>query len=295
MSRFTDLAASCHNLVTDALVPYSRKGQNQDLPKSYFTGTAVLAILQSVGRCEAETGGVLIGPRGKDGISQFHFDLNAASSRATYSPSYREMEELCERAATEGYELKGFCHSHPGLETPSGPDIDYAALFFAANPGMQRFYMPILPHVPIQSHITKETAKWLLGEIRCYVIDRARPHIYQETKITLTSEERFPTMATSSPMLPDVAACLKDMSTTWRQVMIDGLQLNCLQCEADDREIAVFIPTEFPALGPSVVIFYSDGSSEEFPVHWRMESARPAAARLVRLIEAARRYQPSAH
>lgn len=294
MPRLVDLATGCQSLVAGAFGAWAPENEKKDQRKAYFTGGAVLSILQSVGRCHAETGGILIGPRDKDGISRFYFDEHAESSGATYSPSYREMEELCEREAAEGYELKGFCHSHPGLPTPSGPDIDYAGLFFDANPGMRQFYMPILPHVPIRSTITKATAKSLLGEIRCYIIDRAQPRVYHEAKITISNEERFPTTAAAT-IIPDVASRLKGMSANWRQVMVDGLQLRYLQCQAEDREIAVFIPTEFPALGPSVVIFYNDGSSEEFPVHWKMESARTPAARLVRLVEAARCYQPSAH
>lgn len=156
-------------------------------------------IATTVGARVAETGGLLLGPVGRDGISRFHFDNTAQTTSVTYSPDAERLEALCEAQSRLGYEIKGFVHSHPGPERPSSGDMVYVRRFFEENPAMTRFYMPILPSVPLR---TPELAMEPGRDIFFWYVDRDTPSEYRQAKVELVHHEEEMPVTEESWSLP---------------------------------------------------------------------------------------------
>lgn len=140
----------------------------------YFTDEVLYQILTEIGGKEAEQGGILLGPKGTDVVTMFGFDERGSTSAVTYSPDVDTINELMELCYNMDLELKGFVHSHPGLETPSYGDVRYAQNIFAANPGLKELYLPILPYVPIDPEEDFE----LEDRIKPWMMNRFRDSAY---------------------------------------------------------------------------------------------------------------------
>jgi len=128
-----------------------------------ITRTAIRKILKTVGSQTAETGGILLGPVGKDVVTDFLFDNGKANGkkRMEYEP---DVDYLNGRLAKIDCELKGVLHSHPkGYTDPSEDDFEYARKTFSLNPSLRSFWMPIVIGPPIETLIDeKNIFVWLV-------------------------------------------------------------------------------------------------------------------------------------
>lgn len=104
------------------------------------------AILDSVGKLHAETGGMLGGDRATGVVTHFHFDTSSRRSGVTYSPDYKLLTKLLTKEWNpNGVQLIGFVHSHPrGCESPSGGDRIYAGDILKANDAIEVLHLPIV-------------------------------------------------------------------------------------------------------------------------------------------------------
>lgn len=283
-----------------AMAAYGVQSNPHLSEKAHITLTALDDIAETVGAREAESGGLLLGPIGRDGISHFVFGEKGSVSRVTYSPSHEKLTALCEAAAEKGYELKGFCHSHPGLPTPSDGDEKYVRQFFDKNPSLQKFYLPILPEVPIRGtpgdgNGSKER-NWS-RIIEFYVVHRTSPYHYEKAEIVVTDESGFPELPTQPNVaLSDVLRRLDigmltrligDAEITPTVVEADGFSIGCLSVQGEDVDVMVLMPTEFPVLSPTVIVTRAGEKSVRYRFRWSMESQARPERRLTRLIKAA--------
>jgi len=115
-----------------------------------MTPKVVASIRQTVGTRPAESGGALVGPGPNGVISHFHFDTNARTTGATYSPDVDTINALARTTwKAQGQTLLGFVHSHPrGATRPSGGDLSYAERILSVRPRLDRFALPIAQTVP---------------------------------------------------------------------------------------------------------------------------------------------------
>lgn len=102
-------------------------------------------IMRTVGALKPETGGILLGPVGSNEITAFYFDCGAQCSAATYSPDCTTLSrKMHDEWLPSGLDMKGFVHSHPGLDQLSSGDLTYIARLLAINPDMSVFAAPIV-------------------------------------------------------------------------------------------------------------------------------------------------------
>jgi hypothetical protein len=99
----------------------------------------------TIGAQPPETGGILLGPIGSNDITEFYFDHGASCSVVTYSPDHvalrRNMRDVW---MPSGIDMKGFVHSHPGLDRLSAGDLTYIERLLKINPDMNVFAAPIV-------------------------------------------------------------------------------------------------------------------------------------------------------
>jgi hypothetical protein len=275
---------------------------------AYFAPDVLRDLRQTIGMRPAESGGLLLGPADRDGILRFVFDGHGSTTWASYSPDHETLTRLCERLQDQGLEIKGFCHSHPGLPTPSMGDMRYVQSFFDANPSMRKFYMPIMPDVPIANGwLARDNVGLLDGhDILCWVVLRQRPDEYHRAAIRVEEPEEFPLWASSCPA-PAAAVetsqeraeeprpfdilrlqqLLPDYRLACQSIRLDGRQLLCMTAASGEDECLLLIPREFPLIGPSVIFTGPGKADHHLPVTWELESDVDTEFRLARLVDRA--------
>jgi proteasome lid subunit RPN8/RPN11 len=115
-----------------------------------ITRRAANKILKTVGSKTAERGGILLGPRGTDLVTDFLFDSDNTNGkhRYEYEPNVNFLNGKLRKTSCE---IKGVLHSHPkGYRSPSQEDLDYAAKTFAMNPSLDELWLPIIVGPPIK-------------------------------------------------------------------------------------------------------------------------------------------------
>jgi proteasome lid subunit RPN8/RPN11 len=111
-----------------------------------ITRSALYDMMNTIGSRPVETGGVLLGPVGKNLITHFYFDHSAACTGSTYSPDCatinRKLHEYWEPA---GLEIKGVSHSHPGnSDSLTDGDMSYIKRLMTKSLDIDMFVAPIV-------------------------------------------------------------------------------------------------------------------------------------------------------
>lgn len=110
---------------------------------------ALYDLMDNIGSILPERGGILLGPVGRDYITDFYFDHSGTSTSGSYTPDHvtinRKLHEYWEPA---GLEIKGIAHSHPGsLDSLTNEDMSYIRRLMLRDSNIERFVAPIvLPH-----------------------------------------------------------------------------------------------------------------------------------------------------
>lgn len=108
-----------------------------------FSQEVLDAFRQDVGRCKAETGGMLASTTNEQVIDKCHFDTHSQNTPGTFYYDVESMSAVFREWKAAGYTTNGIYHSHPKSATlPSYHDISTALLhinFF----GLDYFYLPI--------------------------------------------------------------------------------------------------------------------------------------------------------
>jgi proteasome lid subunit RPN8/RPN11 len=284
--------------------------------KIFITSDALAGIFATIGSRTPEAGGILMGPIGRDGISDFIFDDQGNATSVTYSPSDEELTSLCEDAAAKaGKEMKGFCHSHPGgYGSPSGGDMTYVRRFFEANPGMMKFYMPILVHAPLdgsRSGATGRRLKKIRGKsakeaqppadwtdhLKFYVVYRSNQYVAQLLPVEIAEESEFQEIEVEDTDVRETAVNVVHLSLLRRMlcgykvsqsvVRINGISIACISVTDDETEITVMLPTEFPVMQPSVLITRPGSGSYQYRFCWAIDEKTDLHSRLAELIKTA--------
>ena len=98
------------------------------------------AVLRSVGARAPESGGAIMGLRGRNVLTHFLFDEHADTSGASYIPS-RSLEAAVrdlEQQRAGAIEFKGILHSHPsGMNRPSATDVASLSDYLEENPHLE--------------------------------------------------------------------------------------------------------------------------------------------------------------
>jgi len=104
------------------------------------------AIMNTVCAARPETGGILLGPKDSDTITEFHFDAGGTWTGATYSPDVKTLNaKLRDEWKPRGLAVRGFAHSHPEhvLNLSAGDLVDIGQIL-QHNPAMPAFMAPIV-------------------------------------------------------------------------------------------------------------------------------------------------------
>lgn len=104
--------------------------------------------MEKIGSIPAESGGILLGPRGCNYVTHFYFDRGSRNSSTSYTPDYKTLNlKMRTEWKPAGLRVRGFIHSHPGnLDTLTAGDISYIQKLMDRN-NMDMFVAPIiLPH-----------------------------------------------------------------------------------------------------------------------------------------------------
>ncbi len=114
-----------------------------------ITEDAFNGIINFIGAHKAERGGFLFGSEEDHIIRKFVSDVNAKTSRSTYTIDTDYINpKIKEEWNTNGYSLLGIIHSHPhGSKSPSAPDMSYFSdlLTYVKR---ERFFVPIANTAP---------------------------------------------------------------------------------------------------------------------------------------------------
>lgn len=122
-----------------------RAGVDGDQP--IRLSAAVYAHLRRcLGGRPAEAGALLGSSDGGRTIDTFALDYAAATGSAVYVPNVQHCNRILSQWDDEGILMAGFAHTHPaGATVPSQADLDAAAAYIAAVPGLGgHMEMPIL-------------------------------------------------------------------------------------------------------------------------------------------------------
>lgn len=120
--------------------------ETEKIPVVPMAHTAYEAILQCIAFRPAESGGILLGPIGRNEVTEFHFDQNGSCTSASYTPDHIGLgRRLKQDWLPSGIDFKGFVHSHPGrLDWLTGGDLRYIERLLRANDDMDLFVAPIV-------------------------------------------------------------------------------------------------------------------------------------------------------
>ncbi|MGE3600785.1 MAG: Mov34/MPN/PAD-1 family protein [Dehalococcoidia bacterium] len=124
-------------------------GRSADRPITELlpiTALAHGALLLDLMSRPAESGSILLGPRGGDVITLSVFDAGARCTHSRYEPDHEAINRrMKEEWWPAGLEMKGFCHSHPdGVGRLSSGDLHYIQRIFHAMPKLRWFAAPIV-------------------------------------------------------------------------------------------------------------------------------------------------------
>ena len=137
---------------------------------------ALSGILRELCARPAETGGILLGPRGRMEVTEFVFDEGGSCSDVTYSPDVVTLKRrLIEEWMPRGLDWKGFAHSHPGgFDCLSGGDMAYIQRLLRNpnNHDLDFFVAPIV--IPEEFRLVP------------YVVQRLRPHEQRIAELIIT-------------------------------------------------------------------------------------------------------------
>ena len=293
--------------------------------KVHLTLEVLEDLFSTIGAQNPETGGLLLGPINVDGISSFVFDTTGDISSASYSPSSDKLTALCKKTAkTDGLEMKGFCHSHPGnLCNPSIGDINYVRQFFDANPSMHKFYMPIIVNTPLSLHdLTYDSTSRLysLGNctkfaksekhakgyqiptdwqdhLRFFIVNRANPDQPVPAEVVLCNQSCFPLINGKSVdkflkkehiiNIESLKRMLNRSDVIESFISIDGHEIYCIDVMDGNTQLTVLLPSEFPILQPQVLITKPETGSFQFRLCWTFDDKKNIHRRLADLINTA--------
>lgn len=122
----------------------------QNIDKMQITESAFNEIVNFIGAKPAESGGALFGREDDYVIRKFAPDVNAKTSRATYTINTDYLNPVIKRLwEEEGLSLIGIVHSHPnGYSSLSGPDLRYFGDLLTTSLTRKKFYAPIVFTIP---------------------------------------------------------------------------------------------------------------------------------------------------
>lgn len=129
-------------------------------------------VLKELGEHLPERGGLLGGNRATGEITKFWLDRAPLTANySTYEPNVQAVNKQLNFWNSQGIELIGMIHSHPGgFNRPSIADSLYARDILQAIPAMQNFFMPIVLTKP-------QSGK---ASIYSYVVSRSNRNAYDK-------------------------------------------------------------------------------------------------------------------
>jgi proteasome lid subunit RPN8/RPN11 len=114
-------------------------------PRFWFSLSVYERIRASVGSVPAETGGMLGCDAGRNVVSHFFLDADAARTPVTYTPDIMSVNTVLDQWDAAGVRLAGFVHSHPKCSPePSAGDRNYAVRILSTNPESKFLLLPIV-------------------------------------------------------------------------------------------------------------------------------------------------------
>lgn len=151
-----------------------RTGRHQPSPTTIPIYITVLKqIYATIGSRPAESGGLLLGPIGRNVITDFHFDETADCTGATYTPDHVTLNRLMKQKwMPSGIDMKGFVHSHPrGVDRLSHGDLAYIERLLRANDDMDVFVAPIFLPCSYRLHP--------------FIVERHSPRTYRRARLNV--------------------------------------------------------------------------------------------------------------
>src|SRR5438270_491659 len=132
---FTDVLLK----LTEETAPGFPLSRRRTPPPIAISRHATCKIMCSIGACEPETGGILLGPIGSSRITDFYFDKTARCTGGTYTPDHVTLRrKMKEDWLPAGIDFKGFVHSHPGsMDRLSAGDMIYIRRLLDKNPDIR--------------------------------------------------------------------------------------------------------------------------------------------------------------
>ncbi|MBE9145432.1 Mov34/MPN/PAD-1 family protein [Planktothrix mougeotii] len=169
----------------------------------YITTSVIDDIERDIARYQPERGGALLGIVGKPIITHFILDSQGITSGASYLPSPQLTQQVQRLELTQGLELKGVIHSHPGgLDRPSGPDEEAILEGLNINSHLEYFIAPIVTLIQPWGYSNHEL-KLANGKISFYAGYRQRNRVTIEPiKVQEISDQELNRLHTSLPTTP---------------------------------------------------------------------------------------------
>ena len=241
---------------------------------------AVLRALQAeIATHDPERGGALLGPRGRELLTDFVPDGEGERTASTYRPSRALAAEVIARERDAGLELKGIVHSHPpGFDEPSPQDVAELGEGLRRNGHLPAYLAPIVtcsrPHALAPHELALPS-----GKVSFFAARRTRSG----------DPVVRPVPVRALPLLRDLEAAARALGGGLPSVSLSELEdapaLAGRLRLPGELELLVLAGDAYPSLPPIVLATSRDGETEQLDVPWRIQV--PEHERLARALEAA--------
>jgi molybdopterin/thiamine biosynthesis adenylyltransferase/proteasome lid subunit RPN8/RPN11 len=132
---------------------------SKKLNKIYISQEVIEKITTFIANRKPESGGILMGPPGKDAITFFEYDRWGSVSGVTYDPAAEKLSEIANKINLEkGWIIKGIVHSHPrDMSSLSTGDLRTISKYFQHNPELPYFIAPVVYNTRNRRDFTKNS------------------------------------------------------------------------------------------------------------------------------------------
>ena len=260
----------------------------------YITTSVIDDIERDIARYQPERGGALLGIVGKPIITHFILDYQGITSGASYLPSPQLTQQVQRLELTQGLELKGVIHSHPGgLDRPSGPDEEAIHEGLNINSHLEYFIAPIVTLIRHSGYSDHEL-KLSNGKISFYAGYRQRNRIKIET-ITVQEisprelhrlQTSLPTAQHQTPTVPfAIQQELTQVSHYFRvdktpEVFITNLEGHNIPAGKitlkNGTELLFIFSLSHPIHAPRLLVTFPETDTQEISLPWLMSTPSQA-------------------
>jgi molybdopterin/thiamine biosynthesis adenylyltransferase/proteasome lid subunit RPN8/RPN11 len=237
-------------------------------PAIVLLDTVIEEIDRELALPPPERGGALLGPEGRELVTDLFVDEHAYTTQASYEASDTLMKRVTDSEDGSILRWKGIIHSHPGgLAELSGPDRERLRDGLTQNPWLPWMHAPIVTKRPPKGRedlAHKLRHGWLTWHTARMLRDE-RMVIEQRNIMVL-------------PIGADLRRLAGALNAEWTKIVTDPgtgvIGVGGRLVLPDKRELYVLVSEHYPLAAPLVLLTSAEGETQELPVTWSVKAGR---------------------